>query len=88
VAAAVGVNREIIEDGVNSFLASTHDEWVAKLTRLLSDRALRERMAVAGRKTIEERYSLRVTAPRLAAVLASSVERKAHAAPATVKGNA
>jgi glycosyltransferase involved in cell wall biosynthesis len=88
VAAAVGVNREIIEDGVNSFLASTREEWVAKLSRLLADPGLRERMAAAGRRTIEERYSLRVTAPRLAAVLASSVERKGHAAPTAVQRNA
>lgn len=72
VAAAVGVNREIIVDGVNSFLASTPAEWVEKLGRLLSDTGLRERMSAAGRRTIEERYSLRVTAPRLAAVLASA----------------
>ena len=73
VAAAVGVNREIISDGVNSFLASTPDEWVAKLRRLLEDAPLRARMAVAGRQTIEERYSLQVTAPRLAAVLTSAL---------------
>lgn len=81
VAAAVGVNREIIEDGVNSYLAASRDEWVAKLSRLLSDAALRDQMAAAGRKTIEERYSLQVTAPRLAAVLTSTLDRKAHAAP-------
>jgi glycosyltransferase involved in cell wall biosynthesis len=74
VAARVGVNREIIEDGANSFLASTHDEWVDKLTRLLADADLRAAMAAAGRRTIEERYSLRVTAPQLAAVLASAVD--------------
>ena len=79
VAAGVGVNREIILDGVNSFLASTHDDWVAKLSRLLSDEALRARMAVAGRQTIEERYSLRVTAPRLAAVFAAAVNSTAPA---------
>ena len=79
VAAAVGVNREIILDGVNSFLASTHAEWVSKLSRLLSDEALRARMAVAGRQTIEDRYSLRVTAPRLAAVFAAAVNSTAPA---------
>jgi len=73
VAAAVGVNREIITDGVDSFLASTPEEWTRKLGQLLSDPELRARMAVAGRRTIEERYSLRVTAPRLARVLHEAV---------------
>ena len=72
VAAAVGVNREIITDGVNSFLASTPAEWIEKLGRLLTDATLRARMAAAGRQTIDERYSLRVTAPQLAAVLRSA----------------
>ncbi len=79
VAAAVGVNREIIVDGINSFLASTHADWVDKLARLLSDEALRARMAVAGRQTIEERYSLRVTAPRLAAVFPAAMNSTAPA---------
>lgn len=73
VAAAVGVNREIITDGVDSFLASTPEEWIEKLGRLLSDPELRARMAAAGRRTIEERYSLRVTAPRLAQILQEAV---------------
>lgn len=76
VASAVGVNRDIIADGVNSFLASTPGEWVEKLGRLLEDPALRARMATAGRRTIEERYSLQVTAPQLAGVLESAVGRK------------
>lgn len=69
VAQAVGVNREIIVDGENGFLASTPEEWRQKLGRLLTDAALRERFARAGRRTIEDRYSLRVVAPRLEAVL-------------------
>ena len=69
VAAAVGVNRDIIEDGVNGFLASSPAEWVEKLERLLADPALRARLGSAGRKTIEERYSLSVHAPQVAAVL-------------------
>ena len=76
VAASVGVNREIVEDGVNGFLASTPAEWIAKLERLLTDAPLRARMAEAGRRTIEQRYSLHVTAPRLAAVLASALREE------------
>jgi glycosyltransferase involved in cell wall biosynthesis len=75
VAAAVGVNREIIQDGVNGFLASTEDEWVEKLGRLLTDPAVRGRFGEAGRRTVEERYSLRVNAPRLAATLRHVVEQ-------------
>lgn len=75
VASAVGVNREIITDGVDSFLASTHDEWVDKLSRLIADAPLRAKLAAAGRETIEARYSLRVAAPQLAAELRASLER-------------
>jgi glycosyltransferase involved in cell wall biosynthesis len=88
VAAAVGVNREIITDGVNSFLAATRDEWVVKLKRLLADAGLRADMASAGRRTIEERYSLRVAAPQLAAVLESALRSDAHSAAMPAKGTA
>ncbi len=74
VSAAVGVNREIIQDGVNGFLASNTDEWIAKLDRLLDDAELRRRFAEAGRRTIEERYSLEVNGPKLAAVLRAAAK--------------
>jgi len=77
VAAAVGVNREIIRDGENGFLAATEQEWVDKLGRLLSEPDLRRRFAVAGRRTIEQRYSLGVNAPTLAATLRTVAERVA-----------
>jgi glycosyltransferase involved in cell wall biosynthesis len=69
VASPVGVNRDIIQDGVNGFLAVTPDEWVQKIGRLLAEPELRERLALAGRRTIEERYSVRVQAPRIAETL-------------------
>lgn len=75
VASAVGVNREIIEDGVNGFLATTDNEWVEKLGRLIAEPALRARFATAGRRTIEERYSLHVNAPKLADVLQRAARR-------------
>jgi glycosyltransferase involved in cell wall biosynthesis len=69
VASAVGVNREIVTDGVNGFLAVNEDEWVEKLVRLLRDATLRRQFGEAGRRTIEERYSLRVHGPALAGLL-------------------
>ena len=82
VASPVGVNREIIADGVNGFLASTAAEWQGKLARLVSDTALRTRLAAAARRTIQERYSLDVTAPRVAGVMRHVVERGRRAAAA------
>lgn len=54
----VGVNTEVIDDGIDGFLASTEDEWVDRISRLVEDSELRRRMGAAGRKTVLERYSL------------------------------
>jgi glycosyltransferase involved in cell wall biosynthesis len=82
VASPVGVNRDIIEDGVNGFLAATAADWHGKLARLVSDAGLRQRMAAAARRTIQERYSLDVNAPRVAGVMRHLVQRGRRAAAA------
>ncbi|MBI1869915.1 MAG: glycosyltransferase family 4 protein [Chlamydiae bacterium] len=58
VASPVGVNQEIVEEGVNGFLAKDEKEWKKKLILLLKDASLRKKLGEAGRKTVEERYSL------------------------------
>lgn len=58
VVSRVGANIEIVEDGKNGFLADSEEEWIEKLSRLIEDPELRIRMGKAGRKTIEERFSL------------------------------
>ena len=73
LAAAVGVNREIIRDGENGFLASSPWEWATKLDRLLTDADLRAKFSAAGRQTIEQRYSLHVTAPQVERILREAV---------------
>jgi glycosyltransferase involved in cell wall biosynthesis len=75
VASAVGVNREIVQDGENGFLATTPDEWRRKLAALMADAELRRRIGAAGRRTIQERYSLQVNGPRVAAVIAAALAR-------------
>lgn len=54
----VGVNADIVKDGENGFLAAIDEEWVEKISLLIEDKDLRERMGKAGRKTVEDRYSV------------------------------
>lgn len=64
VCSPIGVNKEIITDGVNGFLASSEDEWINKLSLLIENPELRRRLGMAGRETVEEKYSLKVNAPK------------------------
>ena len=65
VATPVGINRDVVEDGVNGFRASTKEEWHEKLSILIEDAALRERMGREGRKRIMDGYTVEVCAPKL-----------------------
>lgn len=69
VCSPVGMNKEIIKDGVNGFLAVDEGQWVEKLTLLIENAELRNRMGIEARKTVEERYSVKVNAPKFVAVL-------------------
>lgn len=85
VCSPVGVNSEIIQDGVNGFLAATEDDWVEKLTQLLHDKSLRARLGAAGRETVEKKYSAAVQAPRVFEILHSVVAQAKARQKATVK---
>ena len=69
ICSPVGMNKEIITDGINGFFASTEDEWVEKLSLLIKDSQLRNRLGAAGRETVEQRYSLNTNAPKFLDVL-------------------
>ena len=65
VCAPVGVNRDIIHDGVDGFLPRTRDEWFQVFARLVKDPFLRETIGHAGRRRVEEAFSLALHGPRL-----------------------
>jgi glycosyltransferase involved in cell wall biosynthesis len=69
VASPVGVNVEMVEPGVNGFLASGDRAWSDALRALRADPRARAAMGAAGRRLVEDHYSLAVTAPRLARIL-------------------
>jgi len=71
ICSPVGVNSEIIQDGVNGLLAATEDEWVEKLMMLLRSAELRSRLGAAGRQTVEAKYSARSQVPQVLEVFRS-----------------
>lgn len=69
IASPVGQVADVIQDGVNGLLATTHDEWVTKLDTLVSDAALRRRLAAAGLETVRNRFRTHQSWELLRAVL-------------------
>lgn len=69
VASPVGVNKEIVEQGVNGFLADDMAEWVDALRQLLTKPELRARLGRAGRLRVESTYCLQVTGHGMANLL-------------------
>jgi glycosyltransferase involved in cell wall biosynthesis len=75
IASPVGVNKQIVRDGENGYLATSSKEWMSALVRLLElDHAKRSSMGIAGRQGVDKWYSLSVQAPRLLKVLQDVVD--------------
>ncbi len=76
IASPVGANRDIVEHGVNGFLANTPEEWLQAMRTLAEHPAVRKAMGDAGRRKVERQYSLDYAAPRLARALTSAAARR------------
>jgi glycosyltransferase involved in cell wall biosynthesis len=71
IASPIGVNVDIVEHGINGFLASDLEEWKHYLQLLINNKELRNQMGKEGRLKIEKEFSLQVTGPRLVEILTS-----------------
>jgi len=69
IASPVGVNNEIVDHGVNGFLAADTEEWIEYLELLKENSDLGQKMGEAGRKKVEKNYSLDAIAPELKKIL-------------------
>lgn len=64
VCSPVGVHNEIILEGVNGLFAASTQEWIEKVSLLIKDKSLRERIGLEGKKTVESSYSLKANIPK------------------------
>jgi glycosyltransferase involved in cell wall biosynthesis len=71
VASPVGVNKDIVKDGVNGYLAADESAWVRVLGNLIVDRALRKKLGSAGRDLVAREYSLQAVSKKIFNVLNS-----------------
>ena len=71
VSTAMGVEGIDAEPDEHYLRAETPDEWRDALVKVLGDGALRERLAVAGRRLVEDRYTWATTMQPLVAAVRS-----------------
>jgi glycosyltransferase involved in cell wall biosynthesis len=85
VASRIGILPEYIADGATGYLAESEEEWEEKLSRLIEDAALRQRLGWAGRRHVEQHYSADLWAPRVRAILeaACGIQAKTTSPPRT-----
>ncbi|GEC79208.1 glycosyltransferase family 4 protein [Flavobacterium aquatile] len=69
VASSIGMNKEVIEHGINGFLVNNDQEWIDKLSILISDSTLRKHFGVYGRQKVEREYSLNNNIKKLIPIL-------------------
>ncbi len=66
-------NTEVIEHGVNGFLAATDSEWLEYLSLLIGDHKLRNAMSNRGAIEAGEKYSLEANKAKIIAAFRSAV---------------
>jgi glycosyltransferase involved in cell wall biosynthesis len=59
IASPIGVNTDIIKDGVNGLMATTAEEWLLALKKLAKSATLRAQLNEEGRRTVENAYSVK-----------------------------
>ena len=59
VASAITINTEIVEDGHNSFLVNSNEEWYEKLRTILERKIDFKSISIMARKQIMENYSFK-----------------------------
>jgi glycosyltransferase involved in cell wall biosynthesis len=75
VASPVGALRRIVVPGETGFLAEDEQAWADHLDVLLADQQLRRRLGTAGRRRVQERYSVEAVLPAVVDVFERAAAR-------------
>ncbi len=65
VCTPVGINRDLVEDGINGLWATTQAEWEEKISFLIEHPDLREKMGREGRRRVLKGFTIQACGPRL-----------------------
>jgi glycosyltransferase involved in cell wall biosynthesis len=68
IVSPVGVNTEILGHDLVGVAAMSPNDWYQALERLFTERQLGTQMGIAGRQVVQEHYSVRANAPKLAEI--------------------
>lgn len=59
IASPVGVNKNIITDGINGFLAKNNEEWKNKLSILIENENIRNNFSKLGYETVNDHFNIK-----------------------------
>ncbi|MBP1924076.1 glycosyltransferase involved in cell wall biosynthesis [Halorubrum alkaliphilum] len=72
VASPVGVNRDLVDNGVNGYLADSQAQWINSLLDLCDNPDKRNAMGVNGHNIVEDNYCYSVTGPKIVDIIKNS----------------
>jgi len=79
IVSAIGYNLELINHGKTGFLCETAENWENCLVQAIENASLRQRVAVAARAEVEQKFNLQMTSAKMADLLnnvVSNAKRK------------
>jgi glycosyltransferase involved in cell wall biosynthesis len=69
IASPVGANREIVRPNETGFLPENPTEWSQAIAELAGDATKRQALGAAGRRRVEEHFSIEIAADLWASLL-------------------
>jgi glycosyltransferase involved in cell wall biosynthesis len=65
VASSIGINKTIVQEGINGFVAGSKEQWITAFEKLYNDAGFRMKLGQNARKMAEDCYSYKVWSVQL-----------------------